>query len=175
MGLKSFFVNMFKKTPPKNAFSGDKSDYFPEKLYTGRNVKIDKSFGLLIRGSSVTIPDTLVVSDIDSVNIGGDIFEEIDFDKKYKLLYDTMNDTFYLLQFQHNEHDVSYITSDSIVLDDNTFSAITGVLETNINKLYRIYSRMISADADEYLLVTVDKNMVESYWLGVIIQSGMII
>lgn len=174
MGLKSFFVNMFKKSP-KNTFSGDKSQYFPEKLYTGKVIKIEKSFSMLIRGSSVKIPDTLIVSDIDSVNIGGDIFEEIDFDKNNKLLYDTINDTFYFMQLQHNEHDVSYITGDSIILDGNNFTAITGVLETNINKLYRIYSRIISGDVDEYLLVTVDKNMVESYWIGVIIQVGMII
>jgi hypothetical protein len=48
-------------------------------------------------------------------------------------------------------------------------------MESNRNELYRIYSRNISSDADEYLFVVLGKNSIESYWAAIILQPAMVL
>lgn len=167
------FFGLFKrkKKPEVNI---QRSQYFPDKLYTNKLVKVDPSVKLFLKKSNVNISTDMFVTDINTFAIDGDVFEETHLTGNYGLLYDVTNETFYLMQRNSKDLYGELMRNDSITIAGNEYLSITTVMETSKRELYRIYSRMISSEADEYLFVTLDSKMVESYWLAIILQPGLI-
>lgn len=166
---------MFSRKTKEQPNQVNRSQYFSDSLYENKSIKIDKSFRLFVKRSVIDIPEVLIIRDINTIMIGGDVFEEIIFDSKHKMLYDPPNDTFYLMQFLYNEYDSENIKNDMVTLDNKEYASCTNIMESNRNELYRIYSRNISSDADEYLFVVLGKNSIESYWAAIILQPAMVL
>jgi hypothetical protein len=174
MSILSRFFKSKIKNSDNNTLKIERSRYFPDKFFTNKLITIDKSIEYFIKKSNIKIPDALFVEDMNTFAINGDPFECIIFSSKDRLLYDKINDTFYLMMYQSYDFQNMLIKQDTVKILGNDYETITDIMETSLDELYRIYSRQISHEADEYLFITVDKSMKETYWLSIILQPSLI-
>ena len=172
----NIFKNFFNSKPVVQ-----RSKYFPAKFYTGRMVTIDDGIGLFIKNSVIIIPDTpLFVKNITSWSIEDDDFESIKFENvNFYLLYDRVNDVFYGMEDLNTQEDTGDIQNSVIFMNINgteyEYGNWTDIFDiTENNTLLRIYNRVISKEADEYLFVTVNSNGKQTNTIGIVIQIDMI-
>lgn len=161
----------------KNKSSVEYSKFFPEKFYTNRLIKIDDSLEYFIKNSIIKYPtESLLVNDIDMINIDNDKFEEIAFiDSQYKLWYDVTNEIFFLLYFFGKQEDSQSIDNHEIEFNGNLYASWTGSMEIPEKELLlSIFNRQISKEADEYLFMFLDKKMMQHNYVAVVVQPSMI-
>jgi len=167
----------------KNKLGGNKdiaksSKFLPSKFKVGNPVTFDDTVNILVKGSVVKFPTSMVVTTNDVVEWrlnGIDTFEDIILtDDKSKFLYDDTNKILYFMTLI----DVSKredVINDSIQLGNNSYNAVTELMEINEKRsLLKIYERELSTTTSEYLFVEVDKNMLQKCWAGVIIELSLI-
>lgn len=170
--IGDYLKNLAKKTdlPYKT------SKYLPSTtFYEKALIEIDDGFDMFVKKSVVKVPRFLTIKSFNDFNIDSDKFEEIYFeDNSYKLLYDSVNDVLYLLHLQSTNTGED-IKLDTITLNGMEYVAIIDIMEiNNKSELLRIFSRIISDEADEYLFVETDRKMSQKLWAGVVIQPNFI-
>jgi hypothetical protein len=166
----------------KNTFKKDSkvqnkiqySKYFPEQFYTNAVVEIDDTFDIFIKGSDLTYPKYMAVQDIRSFEINDSKFEEIIIDESTKFLYDPYLDTLYLLSLSYTDNNED-IKNDVLFLNKHEYNACLDIMEVNDkSKLLRVYNRVLSNEADEYIFIEYTKDMKQYVYIGLIIQPNFL-
>lgn len=170
-----FIKNIFKKKEKKLEIQYSK--YFPEKFYTGKMITIDDSLKYFIKNSNVQFPfEPLIVIKIKHWSIEQDQFEEILFNGyDYKLIYDNTNSIFWLMQLDSIDKNNLDIDADEILHENDSFEKWSGTMHiTEKDELLSIFNRTISKEADEYLMLELNKTFTQSIYYGIIVQPNMI-
>ena len=171
-------MGLFGRKPEPVAIK--RSKYFPEKFFGSRSITLDDSVEYFVRKSLIKLPTVpLFVEDIKEWNLDQDVFEEILFeDGKYKLIYDVTNDVYYFMQKEHSGYDLETAASDVVIYDGHTYNKWSGAMDIIAkNEVLSIFNREISKEADEYLMVELKSDrgtFTETWWIGVLVQPGMI-
>jgi hypothetical protein len=170
--IKDYVKNLVSKTELPYATS----KFLPSNVFYEKNtIEIDDSFEIFVRKSVVKVPTFLTIKSFVSWNLYADEFEDIMVEEQqYKFLYDEVNGILYLMQrLTSNNGEDSKL--DEVSVNGNSYVAITDLLEVpSKSSLLRIYNRIISDEADEYLFIETNRSMQQKIWAGVVIQSSFI-
>lgn len=179
-------TNVFNSTPSAPAII--RSEYFPDKLYVGKTLKLDSTLKLMLTNVLFGFPDSpLIVKEFKKFKIDDNTFEETVFDKigakDYIMLHDVYEETNYFLNRVMSQtvapHQVPPMAEqDTIELTENeqtyVYEDFSGLIEVKVtdekgfknNRLIRVYSRDINEDDQEFLICIMDKPDVVHYYIG---------
>lgn len=155
-----------------------KSEFYPDQLYVGKMVKLDASLKSIFRNALFGFPtDPLIVKAFNYFSIDDNKFEEIVFDKigvkNYIMLHDSFENINYFLNRLMTQAVDETITQDAITLNENdkeyVYNDMSGLIEVNVSnhqRLIRVYSRDITADDQEFLVLIQDKPDVIDFYIG---------
>ena len=172
-------MSFFNRKPEQPAIL--RSQYFPEKFFESRSINLDDSVEYFVRKSIIKLPTTpLFVDGFKNWHLEQDQFEEVLFEEdKYKLVYDKTNEVFYFLQKVYTGNDANSASAEAVEYSNHQYAQWSGALDIRTeNKLLAIFNREISKEADEYMFVELLHSRgtyAEVWWVGVIVQPGMIL
>lgn len=162
-----------------------RSKYFPDKLYVGKALRLDRSLRVMYPNALFGFPsDLLIVKGFQYFDIDGNPFEEIIFDKlgeqDYIALYDKFEDTVYFLnrlmsQPVADNEMPAMASQDTITLSENgelfEYIDMSGLIKVQVTdqlhpRMIRVYTREVAHEEHEYLICISDDPSVVHYYIG---------
>lgn len=205
-GVVLYQLGLFRQTPVakpstsvlSNSYSPPElvcSEFFPDQLYVGKQVKLDNSIRVMLKNLLFLFPtEALIVDSFKYFDIDGNPFEEIDFQKigtnAYKVLYDQSEQTMYFLNHVMSttldKDEVPPMASQDVVTltegdDIYEYTDMSGLIEVavhdskgstlNKSRLIRVYEREVTPDDNEYLICIMNSLNAVDYYVGFNISS----